>query len=407
VTRTCLAVLIAAWLVSPQPRPRNVHFVFTADAHYGLHRTFRGADVAATVVNRAMIARINQLPSARFPSDGGVDAGQPIGSVEFVAQGGDIANREENAGEIQPAAASWKQFETDYMGGLTLRAADGRPAALYFVPGNHDASNAVGFTAPMTPPVDRTSMVEIFNRMMRPLVPRTNATFDYAVDRVMFANEYGGVRFIYAQIWLDSKARAWIEGDLGRVPASTPVVLVMHDQPDPKPTHFINPNGSHGLNQSDGFENLLADQFADGPAPAPAVSEQHDLERFLARHRNIVAWFHGDSNWHEFYTWRGPGGTVALSVFRVDSPMKGKTSASDERQLSFHVAAIDTLTQTLTVRECLWNADPDRPSSPFVWRASNTVSLAHAAVPTNGQQDLQNRRASSTIGTTATAASKP
>jgi hypothetical protein len=397
VTRSIVGALIAAWLVAPQPRADGLHFVFTSDPHYGLHRpAFRGAsNVDASVVNRAMVARMNELASARFPPDGGVDAGQPIGAIDFVAVGGDIANREENAEHIQPAAASWKQFEADYIRGLTLRAADGRPAALYLVPGNHDASNAVGFVSPMTPLVDNTSMVEIFNRMIRPAVPKTTTTFNYQTDRVIFANEYGGVRFIYAQIWLDSHARAWIDRDLERVPASTPVIVVMHDQPDPKPTHFINPNGSHGLNKRDGFENLLADQFADGPSPAPSVSEQRDLERFIGRHRNIVAWFHGDSNWNEFYTWRGPDDTAALSVFRVDSPMKGRVSVVDERKLSFQVAAIDPASRTLTVRECLWNVELDRPSAPIVWGAASTVSLAPAAAPTSRAQGLLKDPASS------------
>jgi hypothetical protein len=403
VTRTIVATLIAAWLVAPRPRPDRLHFVFTSDAHYGLHRTaFRGAsNVDASVVNRAMVARMNELASARFPADGGVDAEQPIGAVDFVAEGGDIANRAEDAEHIQRAAASWKQFEVDYIRGLTLRAPEGRTAALYLVPGNHDASNAVGFVSQMTPPVDNTSMIEIFNRMIRPAVPKTTTTFNYQTDRVIFANEYGGVRFIYAQIWLDSSARAWIDRHLERVPTSTPVIVIMHDQPDPKPTHFINPNGNHGLNKRDGFENLLADQFADGPSPAPSVSEQRDLERFLGRHRNIVAWFHGDSNWNEFYTWRGPDGTAELNVFRVDSPMKGRVSAADERKLSFQVAAIDPASRTLTVRECLWNADPDRPSAPIVWGAASTVSLAPAAALTNRAQGPPKARASS-ISTTAT-----
>jgi hypothetical protein len=372
---------IAAWVLAPQPGPGRIHFIFTSDVHYGLHRTsFRNqANVDAAVVNRAMVARMNGLPSARFPEDGGVDAGQPIGFVDFVAVGGDIANREEEAEHIQRAAASWKQFETDYIQGLTVRDAADRRAALYVVPGNHDASNAVGFYSPMSPSMDNTSMVEIFNRMMHPAVPKTMATFNYDADRVLFANEYGGVRFAYAQIWLDSRAREWLERDLAGVASSTPVIAVMHDQPDPKSAHFINPNGSHGLNKNDGFENLLADQFADGPSPAPAVREERDLERFLVRHRNIVAWFHGDSNWNEFYTWKGPDGSASLNVFRADSPMKGRYSATDERKLSFQVASIDSAARTMTVRECLWNATPDNPTAPIVWGASVTVPLTRPA----------------------------
>ncbi|SMG63023.1 [weak similarity to] metallophosphoesterase, partial [methanotrophic bacterial endosymbiont of Bathymodiolus sp.] len=90
-----------------------LQFVFTSDVHYGITRAhFRGADkVPSTVVNRAMIAAINRLPVSSIPRDKGAGAGQPIGHLDGILITGDIANREENG--IQPAAASWQQFETD------------------------------------------------------------------------------------------------------------------------------------------------------------------------------------------------------------------------------------------------------------------------------------------------------
>lgn len=45
----------------------------------------------------------------------------------------------------------------------------------------------------------------------------------------------------------------------------------------------------------------------------------------------IKAYFHGDKNYNEFYTWNGVNGTIDLPVFRVDSPMKGEYSSADER----------------------------------------------------------------------------
>jgi hypothetical protein len=54
--------------------------------------------------------------------------------------------------------------------------------------------------------------------------------------------------------------------------------------------------------------------------------------------------------------------------------MKGAVSADDETRLSFHVASIDTATHTLTVRECLWNADPAHPGS-LAWGDHVTVAL--------------------------------
>ena len=50
------------------------------------------------------------------------------------------------------------------------------------------------------------------------------------------------------------------------VDASTPIILFTHDQPDVEAKHFINPNGAHDINADDQFENLLADQFIDGPS---------------------------------------------------------------------------------------------------------------------------------------------
>jgi hypothetical protein len=220
--------------------------------------------------------------------------------------------------------------------------------------------------------------VEIYNRMMTPRKPRTADTYDYAADRVMYARTLGGVHFVFVTIWPDSVARAWMENDLKQVDRSTPVVIFAHDQPEAQAKHFVNPNGTHDINAADRFENLLADRLADGPTiESPTVAEQRELERFLERHRNVTAYFHGNSNWNEFYRWVGPGHTAALNVFRVDSPMKGAVSESDERRLSFQVATIDTATQQMTVRECLWNASDD-PAAPLTWGEAATVSLARS-----------------------------
>lgn len=61
--------------------------------------------------------------------------------------------------------------------------------------------------------------------------------------------------------------------------------------------------------------------------------------------------------------WRGPDGDIALNVFRVDSPMKGKASGDDETKLSFHVVAIDGQAGTMTVREPFWNTSPSTPGA--------------------------------------------
>jgi hypothetical protein len=105
-----------------------------------------------------------------------------------------------------------------------------------------------------------------------------------------------------------------------------------------------------------------------GPRPSSS-------SRTISRKRR----FHGNSNWNEFYGWNGPSHSVTLHTFRVDSPMKGAVSADDESRLSFHVASIDTTTQMMTVRECLWNVNPAASSQPCTWGESVTVALARAS----------------------------
>lgn len=364
----------------------RVQFAFTSDAHYGLTRAaFRGhVHVSAQIVNEALIAGLNSLPAWRFPDDGGIDAGQLVGPLDFLVEGGDIANRAErtDAGAIQPAALSWSQFAGDYLQRLNLPDREGGKAPVYIVPGNHDATNAVGFYKPMAPPIDKTAMVEIYNRMLRPAMRVTTGTYTYARDRVRYSHDVDGVHFVFLNVWPDSASRAWMAHDLSAVPSDTPVVIFVHDQPDAEAKHFINPNGVHDINAIDHFENLLADVFADGTTIAlPSVKEQADLEAFLAAHPNVTAYFHGNSNWNEFYDWSGPHHAASVHTFRVDSPMKGAVSGRDETQLSFQLSTIDSWSRRMTVRECFWNARPGDVSHALSWGATTTVSLAPRRSP--------------------------
>jgi len=378
VLRLGLVGLLVVAALSAQS-PREIQFVFTSDSHYGITRPeFRGSrNVNAAIVNAALVQRLNQLASSSFPHDGGLRSTMPVGSIDFVVDGGDIANREESLPQaIQPAAASWNQFRTDYLQTLRLKNHDGNVAPVFVVPGNHEASNAVGFYKPMKPAVDPTAMVAMYNGMMRPHTPRTTSTFDFTRDRVYFSRNIGGVHLVFVQVWPDSQARAWIENDLKSISETDPVLLFTHDQPDVEAKHLINPNGRHDVNATDRFENLLADTFADGKTiENVSLIEQRQLEAFLSRHRNITAYFHGNSNWNQFYDWIGPDGQIVLHTFRVDSPMKGAVSAADERRLSFQVVTIDTASRVMTVRECLWNADPAHPDGPLAWGGSTTVAL--------------------------------
>jgi hypothetical protein len=338
-----------------------VRFAFTSDAHYGLTRsTFRGrGTVSAHDVNAALVSDLNALAAT-------------VGTFDFVVEGGDVANRAEIDDHVQPPALSWAQFKADYVDGLTLRTTAGGKTPVYVVPGNHDASNAIGFYRAMSPAIDKTPMAEIYNLMMAP-ARRTTATFDYESDRVLTSRDAEGVHFVFLTVWPDSLGRAWLARDLERVGASTPVVVFTHDQPDAQSKHFTNPNGAHDINAADKFENLLSDTFADGKTvAADDAIEQAAWETFVRQHPNITAYFHGNSNWNEFYVWSGPQRSVSLHTFRVDSPMKGSFSESDERRLSYHVVTIDTSTMTMTVRERLWNTAS--------WGDMATVSLRPLAM---------------------------
>jgi hypothetical protein len=154
------------------------------------------------------------------------------------------------------------------------------------------------------------------------------------------------------------------------------VVIFTHDQPDVEAKHLINPNGAHDMNPIDRFENLLVDTLAGGTTiKTETTIEQRALEALFQAHGNITAYFHGNSNWNQFYDWTGPDHSVAVHTFRVDSPIKGALSATDETRLSFQIATVDMVSRTMTVRECLWNNQPLTSPVPIAWGASTTVAL--------------------------------
>ncbi|SDR73727.1 metallophosphoesterase [Opitutus sp. GAS368] len=361
-----------------------VTFVFTSDVHFGINRgNFRGAaNVESRVVNAAMLEAINAVPAAVLPADGGLNAGRPVGPVDFVVITGDLVNRQELYPiHIQSAAVSWGQFAACYVDGLALHDATGRPTPLLLVPGNHDVSNAIGSPSKLVPARDATSLIGIYNRMMRPALPRTTATYAYPADRIQYSRDFGGVHCVFLSIWPDRAARAWMESDLQAVPAGEPVFIFCHDPPEGDARHFTNPNGAHDINDRDKFENVIADVYADGVVASvggkpdgPTTIEQRAFAAFLKAHPNITGYFHGHSNWTEFYTWPGPDGDLSLSVFRSDSPMKGKVSGKDETKLAFQVVVFDAAQRKLTARECLWNTSA--AAGPLAWGQTRTVSLA-------------------------------
>jgi len=350
-----------------------INIVFTSDAHYGITRAkFRGdTSVPAYRVNAAMISQVNTLPSLALPD------GKSVGPIDYVIQTGDIANRMEVP--IQSAAVSWGQFEKDYMHDIKLTGHNGKPAQLLMVPGNHDISDAIGFYKTMNPVTDPTSMVKIYNLMLKPQKPMTNEAYNYATDKINYSRDIGGVHFVFITLWPDSAERIWMEKDIDKVAKNTPVFIFTHDQPESETKHFTNPLPPHDINAKNKFENLNTEYYKEGSAVGKdEVStdiEQRGWVKFLKLHPNIKAYFHGNSNWNQFYTYKGPDNDVNLSVFRADSPMKGKYSAKDEKLLSFQLISLDPTTQTLTARECLWNTDPLNKAQKIVFGETVVVSF--------------------------------
>jgi hypothetical protein len=257
---------------------------------------------------------------------------------------------------------------------------------------NHDVSNAIGYyKAPLNADagIDATSYVGIYN-LMNPTAPISNTSFtsaataaaSYAGKRVVTSRDVNGVHLLFVGMWPDSIARPLIDANLATVSATTPVILFTHDQPDAESKHFTNPIAPFTINSTNKFENLLSDTFADATTISdangtaiPSIKEQQKFVTWLKTHKNIVAYFHGNDNRNQFYTYAGPDNDISLNVFRVDSPMKGSVTGNDAAdgkgdpsKLSFQVISIDSGAKNMTVREYLWNTK--------TWGASTTVSLA-------------------------------
>ena len=378
-------VTIIIGLISPKMaicqgnKTAIIQMVYTSDAHYALTRKkFQGdTNVSAHLVNAAMIKKINSLPELVLPDDKGVGSGKKIKAVDYLIQTGDIANRMEIP--YQSAAASWAQFEEDYMHGVTLKNHAHKPATLLLAPGNHDISNAIGSSKIMNPKTDPTSMVQIYNLMMKPATPKTNDNYNYATDKINYSLNIRGIHVMFITLWPDSAERIWMQKDLDTVNKITPVIIFCHDQPTCEAKHFTNPVPPYNMTSTNKFENLTAEHYKEGVVAASDDGatdiEQRGWVKFIKAHANIKAYFHGNSNWNEFYIYRGPDKDVNLNTFRVDSPMKGNVSAKDETKLSFQLITIDPKNQILTVRECLWNTMPTDSTQKTMFGESKTISL--------------------------------
>jgi 3',5'-cyclic AMP phosphodiesterase CpdA len=352
----------------------KINFIYTSDLHYGITRTFRGnAGVTSQTVNEAMIDMMNRIPTLALPD------GSAVGSIDFVAITGDIANRTEKGAPL--SAVSWSQFQSDYLGNnwntaggrLALTTGSGSATPLYFLPGNHDISDAIGYGSN---PKDPTSMVEIYNRMMDPqntgVGQINNAGFSYPADRVNYSVDVGGVHMMFVNMWPDRDVQQWMSYDLSKVSATTPVLLFSHSPIDPAETKVFqdpaNPQKFNATYAGDIPFTVGAGAQYDSPAAAAA-----ELTQWLGQHDQVQAYFAGHDNYSDFGTW-STGGTDSIDTFRIDSPMKGVVSSVDETKLSFDVFTIDTEANTLTAREFFWN-DQGAATTSGAWGQSETISL--------------------------------
>ncbi len=363
--------LAAAFVVHAQSDDSIIHFIFTSDVHFGLHKDhFRNNEtVPALEVNKAMVQVMNQLSTLHLPNDNGVLQNRKVKGIDALIITGDIANRME--GGIQSATESWKQFKTIFIDSLHLKNQNGINTNLWVMPGNHDMSNAIGFHRPMSPQKDPGSMIGIYN-LMFPDEPVK--TFDSTLHRIHYSKDLNGIHFIFLSLFPDSAERVWMEKDLKKVKTETPVLLFAHSIPNVEPRFFENPNGMHDINEEDKFENLVPERYKDGKdVKGETTLEQKGFVAFLKKHANIKVYFHGHENWTEYYQYKGPENNVNLTCIRTDSPMKGRISSKDETQLAFELVSINTNLNMLTVREILWNSNKN--STNFNWGKSFNISL--------------------------------
>lgn len=175
-----------------------------------------------------------------------------------------------------------------FLGVLNLTNGGGQPTPLLFVPGNHNVSFAIVRPDGLFPEVDATAMVELYNRTMRPAVPRTKATYRYVTDQVFSARDFGGVHCVFLSVGCDGAARLWMAAELKRVPASMPALLFAHNPPKVGARHFTAPRRAAGGSREK-IEAVIGDVDADAPAAdGPAEIEQRQFAMFLKALRNIV-----------------------------------------------------------------------------------------------------------------------
>ena len=83
-----------------------------------------------------------------------------------------------------------------------------------------------------------------------------------------------------------------------------PAFIFTHADPYSEARFFRNPNGDNSINSTDKFENLVSETFKDVlNVKDSTIEEQKGFASFLHSHPNIKAYFHGHSNYAEYYEW--------------------------------------------------------------------------------------------------------
>jgi hypothetical protein len=432
-----------------------VNFVYTSDNHYGIVRPiFRGNfNVGGQTVNEAMITRMNSLPAQSFPNDGGVAAGQTVGQVDFLMDTGDIANRSEsqsaissstvdylgsnvsypgNAAYTAPVSTvTWGQWQHDFLGDantgnnagglLTLTNNSGQGIPVFLSPGNHDVSDAIGMNGKIAPAnVNATSFAQIYNRMT-PYSGEATITTNVFTNpgdytnvnlQVNYSFNIGGVHVQCVNMFPDKNILNWMSADLTNVPASTPVFLFCHvpvNMADSETKVFGTPTNTSSSAGADIPFKLSGVDSANSYVDMNAAKQY--VADWLIAHPNVRALFSGHDNFNGATNWNGQNASGSLiaardaawpgvTLFRVDSPMKGDvsgTSASgalagigNETNLSFQVYSLDVANRKLTEREFQWNPTADATGNGVWSGQSMTIDLNFPATapalagPANG-----------------------
>ena len=414
-----------------------VNFIYTSDNHYGIVRPiFRGSfNVPGQTVNEAMIDKMNSLPGQTFPNDGGVGAGQSVGHIDFLVDTGDFANRSESQSAIPantnlsylggtvnypgyssytcpPSAVTWAQYQHDFLGDtntgnrangrLMLQDSMGLGIPVYLSPGNHDISDAIGMVGKISASnVDATSFCQIYNRMTpySGKAPITTNVFANPGDytnvnlQVNYSFDVGGTHVQVVNMFPDRNVLKWMTADLAGVSATTPVFLFCH-----APV-----NMAAGETKVFGTPTATSSSAAaDIPFPLNGVdsatsykdmnSAKQCVADWLMAHPNVKALFSGHDNFNGATIWNGQDANGSLidvrdstwagvTLFRVDSPMKGDISGTSatgalagigsETNLSFQVYSLDPATHRLTEREYLWNNTAD--TNGGAWSVQTTT----------------------------------